>query len=353
MAKIRVLVVDDSIMFRQLLVKYLNANPDLEVVGVASDPFEARDKIIECKPDVMTLDIELPRMDGIEFLRKLMPQYPLRTVVISTMSDRVFDALHAGAVDFVAKPTDSSRVKLEEFVKNELPDKVKIAASANLKRGLNVSRMITNSSASTYQGVGRSGNSRQTIIAIGASTGGTEATAEILKGFGDDMPGILITQHMPAGFTKMYAERLDKRNGHNLRVKEAQTGDIVRPGLALLAPGGDCHMELKNLNGQYQVVLKQSQKVNGHCPSVDVLFNSVAKEAGSNAIGIILTGMGNDGANGLLAMRKAGAMTIGQDESTCVVYGMPKVAYEIGAVQHQEKIQDIPKRTYQLLGQIK
>lgn len=346
MGKIRVLVVEDSMMFRELLVRHLNSDPELEVVAVASNPFEARDRIIEYNPDVMTLDVNLPRMDGIEFLRKLMPQYPLRTVVISTLSDRVFDALHAGAVEFVAKPQVTDKLQLEEFVKKELPNKVKIASKATLKRFSNHTANINN----TVRQLDSKESSKK-IIAIGASTGGTEATAELLKGFSGDVPGILITQHMPPGFTAMYADRLDKRTGLRIRVKEAKTGDVVKPGLALLAPGGDCHMELTKLNGQYQVVLKRNPKVNGHCPSVDVLFNSVAKEAGADAIGIILTGMGGDGANGLLAMRRAGARTIGQDESTCVVYGMPKVAYDIGAVEYQEKLQDIAKRTYQMLGQ--
>lgn len=353
MEKIRVLVVEDSLIFRELLVKHLNADPELEVVAVASNPFEARDKIISHKPDVMTLDVELPRMDGIEFLRKLMPQYPLRTIVVSTLSDRVFDALHAGAVDFVAKPLVTDRTKLEEFVKNELPQKVKIAAKARLRRAMPqmAAQPQNQPVAGGTEGRRLNNRDRQTIVAIGASTGGTEATAEILKGFGDDMPGILITQHMPAGFTKMYAERLDQRSGLRLRVKEAQSGDVVKPGQVLLAPGGDSHMELTRVNGQYQVVLKRTPKVNGHCPSVDVLFKSVAREAGANSVGIILTGMGGDGAAGLLAMKQAGAKTIGQDESTCVVYGMPKVAYEMGAVDYQEKLQDIPKRTYQLLSQ--
>lgn len=351
MGKVRVLVVEDSLMFRELLVRHLNLDPELEVVGVASNPFEARDKIIECNPDVMTLDIELPKMDGIEFLRKLMPQYPLRTVVVSTLSDRVFDALHAGAVEFVAKPLATDKEQLEQFVKRELPNKVKIASKAALKRiprqnsPLGVQQQAENSVDASV--------SSQKIIAIGASTGGTEATAELLKGFGADVPGIVITQHMPAGFTAMYAERLDKRSGLNIRVKEAKSGDVIRPGQALLAPGGDYHMEVIKQNGQFQVVLKRSPKVNGHCPSVDVLFNSVARAAGPNAIGIILTGMGGDGSNGLLAMRRAGARTIGQDESTCVVYGMPKVAYDIGAVEFQDKLQDISKRTYQVLGQLR
>lgn len=347
MGKIRVLVVDDSLMFRKLLVNSLNEDTELEVVAEANDPFEARDAIIKYKPDVMTLDIELPKMDGIEFLRKLMPQYPLRTVVISTLSDRVFDALKAGAVDFVAKPRIAGSEQMESFVKKELPDKVKIAAKARLKssyirRDIPVSenRPVINADTGDM------------VIAIGASTGGTEATEEVLKDFGPDLPGIVITQHMPAGFTAMYANRLDQKYGNNIHVREAKNGDIVKPGLALLAPGGDCHMRLTKSNGEYRVVLKQGEKVNGHCPSVDVLFHSVAEAAGDHAVGIILTGMGGDGSKGLLAMRQAGARTIGQDESTSVIYGMPKVAYELGAVEFQEKLQDIAKKTYVLVDRM-
>ena len=194
------------------------------------------------------------------------------------------------------------------------------------------------------------GENKELIVAIGASTGGTEAIATVLKEFGPDIPGVVIVQHMPPGFTEMYANRLDGLC--KIRVKEAKSGDLVVPGQALIAPGGDAHMHLIKKNGVYQVVNRQAPKVNGHCPSVDVLFHSVAEVAGDRALGIILTGMGGDGAKGLLAMRNAGARTIGQDESTCVVYGMPKVAYELGAVEHQEKLTDVAKRAYSLLGKM-
>lgn len=355
-SKIRVLVVEDSLLFRQMLVKHLNADPGIEVVAVASDPFEARDKIIQYNPDVMTLDIELPRMDGLEFLQKLMPQYPIRTIVCSTLSEKVFDAIRAGAVDFVAKPLTTDRSRLEDFVKYELPGKVKIAAAASLKTQKAVQRVTVSQLQSREKMAGIQSPIKQSgknmVIAIGASTGGTEATVAVLKGFGSDLPGVVITQHMPAGFTSMYAERLDQRAGLDIHVKEAQTGDVIKPGHVLLAPGGDKHMKITKVNGEYQVVLQKADKVNGHCPSVDVLFQSVAEVAGANSVGIILTGMGGDGANGLLAMRKAGARTIGQDESSCVVYGMPKVAYELGAVEYQENIVDIAKRTYAVVGQM-
>lgn len=342
MQPIKVLVVDDSIVFRELLVQNLSRDPAIQVVGTAKDPFEARDAILACKPDVMTLDVELPRMNGIEFLRKLMPQYPLPVVVISSLSDSVFDALNAGAVDFVAKPAVSSRAQLEDFVRNELLVKIKIASTAKIS---NIKKMVM---AQEEQHLSVKG--KNLIVAIGASTGGTEAILSVVKEFGTDIPGIVVVQHMPPGFTEMYARRLNDQC--RIQVKEARTGDRVLPGSMLIAPGGDKHMQLVKVNGVYQVECKAGPKVNGHCPSVDVLFESVARVAGADAVGIILTGMGGDGAKGLLSMRKAGAKTIGQDESTCVVYGMPKVAYDLGAVQHQEKLGDIPKRTYALLNKM-
>ena len=242
----------------------------------------------------------------------------------------------------MAKPQGMNRIQLESFLKNDLPIKIKIASIAKVGARKRTTETVPVTKGAT--------DVKDMVIAIGASTGGTEATAEVLRGFGPDIPGVVVVQHMPVGFTEMYAKRLDNQGA--LRVKEARSGDMVVPGQVLIAPGGDTHMELIKVNGNYQVVLKKAPKVNGHCPSVDVLFQSVAKMAGSHAIGIILTGMGGDGANGLLAMRKTGAHTIGQDESTCVVYGMPKVAYDIGAVEYQEKLSDVAKRTYSLLGRM-
>ncbi|MBQ3559622.1 MAG: chemotaxis response regulator protein-glutamate methylesterase [Agathobacter sp.] len=342
MRKIKVLVVEDSVFFRELLVKHLNNDPALEVVASAKDPFEARDMIVKHKPDVMTLDIEMPRMNGIEFLRKLMPQYPMPVVMISSLSDKVFEALNAGAVDFVAKPAMTDRKKLEELMTNELPIKIKIASTAKIG---NIKRSVV---PELTEMVSTNASSKDLVLAIGASTGGTEAIATILKEFGTDIPGTVVVQHMPAGFTEMYANRLNDQC--RVTVKEAKNGDKVLPGQVLIAPGGDCQMRLIKVNGTYQVEVKPGPKVSGHCPSVDVLFESVAKAAGSRALGIILTGMGGDGAKGLLEMRKAGAKTIGQDESTCVVYGMPKVAFDIGAVEHQEKLSDIAKKTYAVLN---
>ncbi len=342
MRPIRVLIVEDSLVFRELLVQNLKKDPAIEVVGTAKDPFEARDAILACKPDVMTLDVELPRMSGIEFLRKLMPQYPLPVVVISSLSDKVFDALNAGAVDFVAKPAVSSRSQLEDFIRNELLVKIKIASTAKIS---NIKKTVAQQVQPHLSGKGK-----DLVVAIGASTGGTEAIFDVVKNYGTDIPGIVVVQHMPPGFTKMYAKRLNDQC--RIRAKEAETGDRVLPGTLLLAPGGDRHMHLVKVNGVYQVEVKAGPRVNGHCPSVDVLFDSVAKVAGPSAVGIILTGMGGDGAKGLLAMRKAGAKTIGQDESTCVVYGMPKVAYDLGAVQYQEKLSDIASRTYAVLNKM-
>ena len=342
MRKIRVLVVEDSLMFRDLLVKNLNADPGIEVVATAKDPFEARDALIEYKPDVMTLDIELPRMNGIDFLKKLMPQYPLPVVVISSLSSKVFDAMNAGAVDFVAKPVNATKEQLDAFMKTDLAVKIKIASIAKVGSWKKTPLEMPSQTLA--------GNLIEKVIAIGASTGGTEAIETVIKEFKSDIPGVVVVQHMPPGFTEMYAKRLNEQC--QVKVKEAKTGDIVQPGQVLIAPGGDAHMQIVKINGSYQVVIRKAPKVNGHCPSVDVLFQSVAKAAGKNAVGIILTGMGGDGAKGLLAMRNAGARTIGQDESTCIVYGMPKVAYDIRAVEFQEKLPDIAKRTYAILSKM-
>lgn len=342
MRPIKVLVVEDSMVFRELLVQSLSKDPGIQIVGTAKDPFEARDAILEYKPDVMTLDVELPRMSGIEFLRKLIPQYPLPVVVISSLSDKVFDAMNAGAVDFVAKPSYTDRKQLENFVHNELLVKIKIASTAKISK---IKRKVAQEVQQNFVSKGKN-----LIIAIGASTGGTEAICSVMKDYGADLPGIVVVQHMPPGFTEMYAKRLD--NQCRVRVKEARTGDRVLPGTVLIAPGGDKHMRVVNVGGNYQVEVVAGPKVNGHCPSVDVLFESVARVAGKDALGIILTGMGGDGAKGLLAMRQAGARTIGQDESTCVVYGMPKVAYDLGAVEYQDKLSDIAKRTYSVLNRM-
>jgi len=336
--KIKVLVVDDSILFRNILVQSLESDPNIQVVAQAGNPYEARDAIIRCRPDVMTLDVELPRMDGIEFLRKLMPQYPLPVVVISALNGKVFDALEAGAVDFVIKPSNLSREQLTYFLKTEFVTKVKIASTAKVGK-------LKKVEVPCVGGIATAGSGR--MIAIGASTGGTEAIFEVIRQFRRDIPGVVVVQHMPPGFTKMYAERLN--NQCEVAVKEAQTGDKVLGGQVLIAPG-DRQMRLVKVGDLYQVECRGTERVNGHCPSVDVLFHSVAKVAGKQAIGIILTGMGGDGAKGLLEMRKSGAQTIGQDEASCIVYGMPKVAYDIGAVQYQLGLTAIATKVYSFLS---
>lgn len=337
--KIRVLIVDDSAMFREFLTKGLSTDTGIEVVATAKDPFDARDKIIEFEPDVMTLDVEMPKMNGIEFLKRLMPQYPIPVVVISTANDSVFDALNAGAVDFIAKPDPNSGRSLETTI-NELKIKIKIASMAN------VSSWKTAASQPAVSKGAQDSNIK--IIAIGASTGGTEATFNLLKDLPPTMPGIVVVQHMPPLFTRMYADRLNKTI--RLEVKEAQNGDAIYPGRVLIAPG-EFHMRVKKSGDKYTVECFKGEKVSGHCPSVDVLFDSVAKEAGRNSMGIILTGMGQDGATGLLAMRKMGARTIGQDEKSSVVYGMPKVAYNIGAVEKQAALAAIPSVICTILNQ--
>ena len=275
MRQIKVLVVEDSMVFREILVQNLNKDAEIQVVAVAKDPFEASDAILKYRPDVMTLDVELPRMSGIEFLRRLMPQYPIPVVVISALSDKVFEALNAGAVDFVAKPVNASRQQIEDFIHNELNVKVKIAAAGQMGNVRKPRLMQTQQHAAPLKDNGL-------IVAIGASTGGTEAIFSVVKNFGPDIPGVAIVQHMPPGFTEMYAKRLD--NQCRVRVKEACTGDRVMRGQVLIAPGGDRHMRLVKVNGVYQVECRPGPKVNGHCPSVDELFYSVANTAGSRAL---------------------------------------------------------------------
>lgn len=335
--RIRVLVVDDSPLFREILSRGLSTDDELEVVDTAKDPYDARDKILKHKPDVMTCDIQMPRMDGIEFIRQLLPQYSLPVIVVSTISSAVFDAMNAGAVDFLTKPATVSPDGVKKFI-FELIHKVKVASTAKVVK----SAEAEIDKAKNYHDEAISDK----IIAIGASTGGTEAISQVINALPQNMPGIVIVQHIPPVFSRMFAQRIDSTSA--LSVKEADNGDYLEPGKVLIAPG-DKHMRIKKIAGKYRVECFEGEKVNGHCPSVDVLFESVARVAGPNAVGVILTGMGHDGAKGLLEMRRRGARTIGQDEASSVVYGMPKVAYEIGAVEKQAPLSDIARTLLSML----
>lgn len=335
--KIRVLIVDDSLVFREVLARGLSLDKDIEVVAKAIDPFDARDKILQYHPDVMTCDVNMPKLDGIEFIRKLLPQYSIPVIVISGLTERVFDAINAGAVDFVEKPDGRSSMAMQQFILN-INEKIKIASKYK----------VIQTEVNPLPTVKYDDNiDMDKVIAIGASTGGTEAITRILKNLPNNIPGIVIVQHIPPDFSRMFAQRLDKQT--DFIVKEAMHGDFVEKGKVLIAPG-DKHMRLKKVGNRYKVELFEGEKINGHCPSVDVLFESVAKECGEKAVGIILTGMGYDGAKGLLSMKRKGATTIGQDEATCVVYGMPKVAYEVGAVDVQTGLDNISKILYKTLN---
>ncbi len=352
MDKIKVLVVDDSALVRQTLVSILESDPQIEIVGVAADPYIAVEKIKECIPDVITLDIEMPRMDGLTFLKKLMSQHPIPVVVISTLTEKGTDsallALEYGAVEVLAKPKVNTKVLLEQS-KIELCDKVKAAALANVKKrvfsargpiGGEVAPKLSADAVLSKRTSASMVQTTETVIAIGASTGGTEALKVLLEGFPSDCPGIVIVQHMPEMFTKQFAQRLDSICKVN--VKEAENGDKVLRGHALLSPGGK-HMMLKRSGAFYYVEIVDGPLVNRHRPSVDVLFRSVARYAGKNVVGAILTGMGDDGAKGMLEMKEAGAHTIAQDEASCVVFGMPKEAIKLGGADKIMPLTEISK----------
>jgi two-component system chemotaxis response regulator CheB len=351
MDKIKVLIVDDSALVRQTLVSILESDPQIEIVGVAADPYIAVDKIKECVPDVITLDIEMPRMDGLTFLKKLMSQHPIPVVVISTLTEKGTDsallALEYGAVEVLAKPKVNTKILLEQS-KIELCDKVKAAALANVKRRTFSARTATSEVAPKLSAdavIGKHTSTSmvqttETVIAIGASTGGTEALRVLLEGFPADCPGIVIVQHMPEMFTKQFAQRLNSLC--KVSVKEAENGDKVLRGHVLLSPGGK-HMMLKRSGAIYHVEVVDGPLVNRHRPSVDVLFRSVARYAGKNVVGAILTGMGDDGARGMLEMKEAGAHTIAQDENSCVVFGMPKEAIKLGGADKVLPLSDISK----------
>lgn len=338
---IKVLIVDDSLFFRTALQNALLKDPDITVVGTAGSATEAAKKIQELSPDVLTMDVEMPDMKGTDFIKKLIPRKPIPVVLVSSLALGIFDALDAGAVDFIRKP--AARTDYNVFF-TELAAKIRIASTAKVKTKAPtpVESLPTPTLTTNMKG--------EKVIAIGASTGGTEATLEILKKLPANIPGILVVQHMPAGFTKMYAERLDRLC--SFTVAEAKGGERVVPGVAYIAPG-DKHMTLAKDARGYYVKCAVGEKVSGHCPSVDVLFRSVAETAGSDAMGIILTGMGSDGAKGLLEMRKRGSFTVGQDKASCVVYGMPMVAFDIGAVVRQAPCPSIAGIVIQHLNQAK
>ncbi|MCW3061920.1 MAG: cheB [Capsulimonas sp.] len=340
--KIRALIVDDSAAMRQLLSHILSSDPEIEIVGTASDPFIAREKIVSLSPDVITLDVEMPRMDGLTFLEKLMRGRPTPVVMVSSLTqagcDVTLRALELGAIDYFAKPTFDTLNGVSDGA-DLIIEKVKAAARARVLPKTAPARPLAAapsalSGAAAYQLTNR-------IIAIGASTGGTEAIREVLSQLPANSPGIVMVLHMPPGFTASYAKRLDSLC--NIRVKEAENGDRVLPGHALLAPGS-FHMSLLKSGAEYSVRVAEGPPVNRHRPSVDVLFDSCAALAGRNVNAAILTGMGDDGARGLRRMRDAGAYTVAQDEATCVVFGMPKEAIAQGGVQDVLPLQCIAER---------
>lgn len=356
--KIRVFVVDDSMLYRNFLMNNIKADERFEVVGHAVDAFDAMKQIPTINPDVITLDIEMPGMSGIDFLKELLPKHPVPVILVSTLNIRVFDALASGAVDYVKKPDFSDQDAAVSFVER-LRNKIYVASFSKVRIPQHdiaeTGKPMTVSQGTILKETAPSnlkvpGISSQKIVAIGASTGGTEAILSVVRNFPADMPGVVITQHMPAGFTAMYAERLNRIC--KMEVREAKNGDHVKQGVMLLAPGG-YQMRVQKMGSGYSVSVTQEERVNGHAPSVDVLFNSVAQNVRENALGVILTGMGNDGAAGLLRMRKNGAFTIGQDKESCVVYGMPMEAYKIGAVCQQASLMNIPSIIYKKLGIIK
>ncbi len=364
MAKIRVLVVDDSALVRSLLSTMINAQPDMECIGAAHDPYVAREMIRNLDPDVLTLDIEMPRMDGLDFLEKLMRLRPMPVVMVSTLTQRgaevTLRALELGAIDFVAKPRLAISQGLNEAVA-EITEKIRVAARARVARrpaGAPAATPVVKSPEvqarplEPAQGgdpgrrtpAVRQGTER--LVAIGASTGGTEAIREILTRLPPDFPAIAITQHMPPGFTRSFAQRLDSLC--RVRVKEAEHGERLLPGHAYIAPGGR-HLRVQRSGANYVVAIDDAEPVNRHRPSVEVLFDSVATQVGPNALGVMLTGMGKDGADAMRRMKLAGAHTYAQDEASCVVFGMPREAIACGAVDETLPLVQIASRLMERL----
>lgn len=334
---IKVLIVDDSPLFRSFMTNGLSSSIGIEVIGTAADAAEARDKILKLRPDVVTMDVEMPGMSGIDFLRSFLPTHPVPVIVITSSPVSALDAISVGALDFVRKPASNDKKDMDKFffrltstmryAKNAKIRPPKPAAAAPKAPEQPISLGVQATSAK--------------IVALGASTGGPDALAQVVKRFPANMPPVVITQHMPPTFTKLFAERLDRIS--QMSAKEAEDGDRLVPGLIIVAAGGK-QMRVKRDAKGYYITSRVEEKVSGHCPSVDVLFSSVADAAGKNAVAALLTGMGADGAEGLLKLRQVGAFTIGQDEETSVVYGMPAVAQKIGAVALQLPLDKIAEQ---------
>ncbi len=339
-AKTKVLIVDDSALIRSVMREIVDSQPDMEVIGVAPDPLVARELIRERNPDVLTLDVEMPKMDGLDFLERLMRLRPMPVVMVSSLTERgsetTLRALELGAVDFVAKPKMAIQSGMREYTEL-IADKIRAAARARVQ--VRPRAAAAAATGGPLPSLRNPLSSSEKLIIIGASTGGTEAIREFLQQMPSDCPGILIVQHMPEGFTRSFAQRLDSLC--RISVKEAEGGERVLPGHAYLAPGHS-HLLLAKSGANYLTKLDAGPPVNRHRPSVDVLFDSAATQAGKNAIGVILTGMGKDGAAGMLAMREAGAFNFAQDEASCVVYGMPREAVAVGAVHESAALAQLP-----------
>ncbi len=338
--KIKVLIVDDSALIRSVMREIIGSQPDMEVVGVAPDPLVARDLIKQTNPDVITLDVEMPKMDGLDFLEKLMRLRPMPVVMVSSLTERgseiTLRALELGAVDFVTKPKLSIQTGMREYA-DMIAEKIRIASKAHIRA--RAPSGAASSPAGQLPQLRNPLTSSEKLIVVGASTGGTEAIKNFLMQMPSDCPGILITQHMPEGFTRSFARRLDSLC--KISVNEAAGDERMLPGHAYIAPG-NAHLLLVRSGANYMTRLDQGAPVNRHRPSVDVLFSSVADCAGKNAVGVILTGMGKDGAQGMLKMKEAGAHNFAQDEASCVVFGMPREAIAVGAVHQTGALSDLP-----------
>lgn len=346
----KVLIVDDSAVFRKFLSEELNRYPDIEVVATASDPYVARDKLVRLNPDVITMDVEMPRMDGITFLRKVMRYYPKPVIIISAVTDdnspHALEAMEAGAVEVMTKPTDADGI--EPFLQ-QLIRAVRQAPRIKLSNLQQTLLKETDLPDDRLQVPLKEVDLKNKLVAIGASTGGTEALKYIMKRMPANSPAVLIVQHMPAHFTHSFAERLNEIS--DMEVREARDGDKLEAGKAFVAPG-DYHLMLRKSDDGYEITTRQGPLVNQHRPSVDVLFKSITRFEAGNTVSVLLTGMGKDGAVGMLNLRNAGGTTIAQSQRTCVVYGMPGYAVQIGAADYIEDLENIPPRIFEVLQQI-